>query len=55
MKSACLALLSALLLILVPALAQGQPAIPLPVDPALTDAATLRYQYAVGTSDTYRM
>ena len=55
MKSACLALLSALLLILVAALAQGQPAIPLPVDPALTDAATLRYQYAVGTSDTYRM
>ena len=28
---------------------------PIPVDPSLTDAATFRYQYVEGTSDTYRM
>ena len=55
MKSARSALPIALFLVMIPALAQGQPAMPVPVDPALTDAATLRYQYAVGTADTYRM
>lgn len=41
------------LMMIAPAVAWADP--PIAVDPTLTDAALLRYQYTEGSSDTYRM